>query len=132
MKQSIQTWNSSKTFREQEFWSGILPQKQRMFGPSKIMKKRMDQSTICWSIHNLRINTKSMDQFTTFGSKHNVWINPKNYVDQSTILGSIHHLWINPMYGSSSNCGSIEKCYWNSSHVDKFTFCCRPGNSGES
>ena len=41
-----QTWNSSKTFRKQEFWGGILPQKQRMFGPSKRMKKRVDNMWI--------------------------------------------------------------------------------------
>ena len=58
-----QTWNSSKTFHEQEFWGGILPQKQRMFGPSKRMKKRV-------------IFGQYMDQCTILGSIYNLWINP--------------------------------------------------------
>ena len=29
----VQTWNSSKAFREQDFWGEILLQKQRMFRP---------------------------------------------------------------------------------------------------
>ena len=116
-----QTWNSSKTFREQEFWRGILPQKQRMFGPLKMMIKvsfldyslhnhhyqNCDKLSInilhCLFVHNQRSvnfnfnaqNPDCVDSSIFCGSFQNVWYNLQS-VDQSTICGLIHNLWINP------------------------------------
>ena len=141
-----QTRNSSKTFREQEFWGRILPQKQRMFGPSQMMKKRvvfrlfkkypvphnhhyqycyksLVQSTIRGSINNLLINTQSMDQSTTCGSIHNIRINPQS-VNKTTSCGSIHKVWINPKaLDESTKWRSFQNPWINPQYMDQSKIC---------
>ena len=61
LTQKKQTWNSSKTFREQEFWVGNPSTKTAYVRTIKYDEKRVDPSTIFGSIYNMQINPQSAD-----------------------------------------------------------------------